>query len=379
MINEAGVIHTPILPEIKNAGRDQSQPIINFFWVLFGVVAFMPLEITEGLFVGYFQVIILFILSKRISKIRLSLYLFFCSVVIFSTMAGDDARLPSLINPLVIGLAFMINIRSENRSTMIKKGIYISAAANTFFLLYLLSQANISTLYAVLTSRTWAVESMPWFGNGLAMSFSMAMLLASKDGKNKLLLLLFIGGILTTSRIPLLSMVVISLVYFGRSSNFDHLWKIVIIGILISLASMVIVNDTDLAPADQMDGIEKRIAYADDRNSVYTLALSKIVENPMLGAGSENLEYFGHAHNSYLQIGYRYGVFALASWLLLVYLAFFRNLILFKHIDFILIFGLVSFFQIGLLNTNVLMLMIIYCRFFSDKKLENQIGVRETG
>ena len=369
MVNEAGVIHTSNLRGIKCARRDESQPIINFFWVLFGVLAFMPLEITEGLFVGYFQVIILFILSNRISKIRLLLYLFFSSVVIFSTVLGDDARLTSLVNPLVIGLAFMSNIRSENRSTMIKKGIYISAAANSFFLLYLLSQANISTLYAVLTSRTWAVESMPWFGNGLAMSFSMAMLLASKDGKNKLLLLLFIGGILTTSRMPILSMAVILLVYVGKNIKFNHLWKVVIIGILISLAYMVIVNDTDLA--DQADGIVSRVAYAADRNHVYTLTLSKIAENPMFGAGSENLEYFGHAHNSYLQIAYRYGFFALASWLLLVYLAFFRNLILFKHIDFILIFGLVSFFQIGLLNSNLVMLLILYCRFFSDKKLEH--------
>ncbi len=376
MINETGVIHTPILPEIRDAGRAQIQPIINFFWVLFGVLAFMPLEITTGLYVGLFQLIILFLLSKRISKIRLSLFLFFFSVVIFSTMTGDDARLTSLVNPLVIGLALLTNIRSENRATMLKKGIYISAAANTFFLLYLLSQANLSTLYAVLTTRTWAFESMPWFGNGLAMSFSMAMLLASKDGKYKLLLLLFIGGILTTSRIPLLSMVVILLVYFGRSINFNHLLKIVIIGILISLASMVILNNTDFAPVDEMDGIAKRISYADDRNSVYTLALSKVVENPMFGSGSENLEYFEHAHNSYLQIAYRYGVFALASWFLMVYLAFFKNLILFKHIDFILVFGLISFFQIGLLNSNVLMLLILYCRFFSDKKLEHEIDVR---
>jgi O-antigen ligase len=137
---------------------------------------------------------------------------------------------------------------------------------------------------------------------------------------------------------------------------------------------MVIVNDTDLA--DQADGIVSRITYAGDRSHVYTLALSNIVENPMLGAGSKNLEYFVHAHNSYLQIAYKYGFFALVSWFLLVYLAFFRNLILFKHIDFILIFGLVSFFQIGLLNSNLVMLLILYCRFFSDKKLEHEIDVR---
>ena len=342
-------------------------PITDIFWISFGFLMFMPIEIFvgSGLFFAYFQILTLFILSKRISKVRLSIFFLLCPIIVLSTIAGDEIRLTSLINPIVIGIALMINIESEHKAYMIKQGIYISAIANTFLLMYVLSQANLSTLYAMLTTRDWAADLIPWFGNGLAMSFALTMLFAAKDRNWKLLLIIIIGGILTTSRVPIFSVAIISFFYVARSISVKNLMNIIFIGILASFAFLTIFTNYNLA--EQVDGILYRFMYASDRFDVYVLALSEIVENPILGAGSKNLDYFFHAHNSYLQVDYKYGVFAFALWFSLIYLSLLRGLISFKHLDFILIFVLITFFQIGLLNPSLILQLIIFRYFYSKK------------
>ena len=138
MINKL-IVDRKINPEqIKTSAQIPFQRIANLFWVLFGILLFMPIELgVNGLFLAYFQIILLFIFSKKISKIKIIVYLGYCSLVLISTMIGDDIRLTSLLNPIAIGLALIINIKDKNQSRMIKNGLYISAAANTFFLIYL--------------------------------------------------------------------------------------------------------------------------------------------------------------------------------------------------------------------------------------------------
>jgi len=365
MINKL-IVDRKINPEqIKTSAQIPFQRIANLFWVLFGILLFMPIELgVNGLFLAHFQIILLFIFSKKISKIKIIVYLGYCSLVLISTMIGDDIRLTSLINPIAIGLALIINIKDKNQSRMIKNGLYISAAANTFFLIYLfIIQQNIGSLYFLLTARTWALEAMPYFGNGLAMLFSLVMLFAFKEGRLKLVLLFFIGGVLTTSRVALLAMVIISIFYIIRSVK--NIKAIAIVG-LLSLSFFAPILYSTLVPDNELGGITSRLAMVNDRLDVYTLALSKVYENPILGVGSEKLEYFGHAHNSYLQIAYKYGGLALIFWLMLIYLAYFKRLRFVKNIPFLLIFAIISFGQIGLHNLNVLRVLAVYCCVFSE-------------
>lgn len=365
MINRSGVSHKITLSQIKKSVLFPALSITDFFWVLFGMLILIPIEIgAEGLFLGYFQIIILFILSKNISKTSIFLYLIFCLLVCFSTMIGNDIRLTSLVNPLIIGLALIVNIKDKNQSTMIKNGLYISAAANSFFLMYLFSQENIGSLYSLLTQRNWASDSMFYFGNGLGATFSLAMLFASKEGKIKLVLLFFIGGLLTTSRVPLAIMAILSTFYIIRNINIKHILAIAIVGLLTLLGFFTQIFD--FGSFNELDGIVKRLTGFADRQDVYNQALSKAYENPFIGLGSEKLEYFGHTHNSYLQIFYSYGLFAFICWLLLIYSAFFKKLIFSKNIDFILSFFVISFFQIGLLNPNLLLILIVYYCYFSE-------------
>lgn len=340
---------------------------MDIFWTLFGFLIFIPIELADGLFLAYFQILVLFFLSKKISKVKFSIFSLYCLIVVLSITLGDEIRLTSIINPILIGMALLINIRSEYMSAMIIKGIYISAIAHTFLLLYVFSTADIATLYGILTTRDWASDVIPYFGNGLAMSFSLAMLFAAKDRNWKLLLILFIGGVLTTSRVPIFSVAIISFFFVARSISFKNLMNIIFIGFLVSFTFITLFTNYNLA--EQVEGILYRFTYASDRFDVYLVVLSEIVENPILGAGSKKLDYFFHAHNSYLQVAYKYGVFAFALWFFLIYLSLLRGLMSFKFIEYILVFILLSFFQIGLLNPSLILQLIVFRYFYSKKNL----------
>jgi hypothetical protein len=360
MINGASVDWKSNRALIKATTRGPVPRVTNLFWILFGILIFMPIELGySGLYLGYFQIIILFFLSYKIAKIKIIVYLGYCSLVLISTMVGNDATLTSLINPIVTGLVLIVNIKDKNQYSMIKNGVYISAATNAIFLIYLLSNSGIGSLYLLLTTRTWAIEAVPYFGNGLAMLFSMAMLIASKEGKLTLVLLFFIGGLLTTSRIPLLTMAIILIFYIIRSINIKNIW--VLVGLLSLLAFFAPKFDTIL-----FQELKGRFFQTSDRQEVYSLGLSKIYENPFFGAGSEKLEFFEHTHNSYLQVAYKSGGGALFLWLLLIYFAYFKKLKFSKNIEFILVFSIISLTQIGLQNPNLLIVLAVYYCLFSE-------------
>jgi hypothetical protein len=343
-------------------------PIKDIFWTLFGFLIFIPIELADGLFLAYFQILVLFFLSKKISTVKFSIFSLYCLIVVLSITLGDEIRIASIINPILIGMALLVNIRSKYRSEMIIKGIYISAIAHTFLLMYIFSTADITTLYGMLTQRDWASDVIPYFGNGLAMSFAVSMLFAAKDRNWKLLLILFIGGVLTTSRVPIFSVVIISFFFVARSISLKNLINIIFIGFLVSFTFITLFTNYNLA--EQVEGILNRFTYASDRNNVYLLAISEIVENPILGAGSKKLEYYYHAHNSFLQVAYRYGIFAFCLWFFLIYLSLLRGLMSLKYIEYILVFVLISFFQIGLLNPCIVLMIIIFRQFWLDQSVK---------
>jgi hypothetical protein len=342
-------------------------PIKDIFWTFFGFLIFIPIELTDGLFLSYFQIAFLFFLSQ-IQKSQLCIVALYSSIVVLSVTVGDEIRLTSIINPILIAMAFLIKVKPDHQSHIIR-GIYISAVIHTFVLIYTLSQASIATLYALLVTRDWASSTIPYFGNGFAMGFAVVMLFAAKEHNWKLLLILFVGGILTTSRVPIFSIAIITFFYLVRRMSLKNFINITAICLLTFLVSIYLYQFYNLA--EQLDGILDRFTYASDRSSAYSSAVASINEHPFLGVGSKNIEYFFHSHNSYLQIIYKHGIFAFILWFILMYMSILKNLISFRNIDFLLIFFLISFFQIGLLNPCIILLFVIYRQFVLDKNLQN--------
>jgi len=330
------------------------------------VLIFMPIELfVNGLYLSYFQIILLFLYQEKKSKIKIIVFLGYSLFVVISTMLGNDITLISLINPIMIGFALIVSIKNVNQANMIKNGLYISAAVNSFLLIYLVSQQNISSLYFLMTARTWALEVVPYFGNGLAILFSMMMVFAYKEKKLKFFLIFFVGGLLTTSRLPLLTMLMILLIYFA--GNINNIKKASATGLFFIMLLLVPMFNSSFMPTNEMDGVVSRLTTANDRLHVYGVALSKYYENPIFGSGSEKLEYYFHAHNSFLQVAYSHGSLALIFWLMAIYMAFFQRLNFINNIAFYLIFALISLTQIGLHNLNALVVLTLYSSIFSNK------------
>lgn len=330
----------------------------DFFWFLYGCMVFVPLEIFyDGLWTAYFQIIFLFLISNKINLIKFCLFLMWCSLFALSTVLSNFEGVHNLINPLLIGLVLIVAKPNDRNLNFILYGAYLSAILYVVHMLYLLVKLDVNSLFMVLTSRDWGVGLVIGFGNGLAILFSVLMLFAYKQSKYFLLIIFFVGGVITTSRIPFIALAVILFASFFNFSNFR--FKVVVSSILCVL--FVVASFNDFLPKEsEYELLENRMTTTEDRVDVYGLALSSFLEHPLLGVGADKLPEYEHAHNSYLQILSKYGMLGFIIWISLWYFSFFEKFDVFKNIDFVLIFFSISLFQIGLHNPNALILLIMY-------------------
>lgn len=336
----------------------------KIFWWLFGFLLFMPFEVfVNGLYFSYFQILALFFLSGKISRKRFFLYTIYIFLVLFSIEFGHDVALSSIVNPIITALVLTLGSIKKNNYILIKKGVYFSAFLNALLLVGLCFYSGFSSLTVLLTSRIWALPYIPYFGNGLAMMFSLAMIIAAKEYKVKLVIIFFIGGLLTTSRIPLLSMAIILFFYSMHLFSLKTFLKVLAV---LFLASVFILPRLEGFVFSGINGIGPRLAEASDRETVYSLAINRIEKQPLLGFGSEKLPYFEHAHNSYLQVAYKSGLLSLIVWLGLIYLCFFRRMSILKNLPFFFVFVVVSMTQIGLQNPNLLLIILLYSLLYSS-------------
>lgn len=332
----------------------------NLAWIFFGFILFMPIEVlVDGLYLSYFQIVILFLCCGYTSNLNITLLFIYLFFVTLSIMSGFSVELTSLVNPFLTGIALVTSIKDINKIKMVNIGLYLSAIINGVYLCFLAYKNNLNNIFTLLSSRVWAVEQVPYFGNGLAMLFAATMLLAFIERKYFILSIAFIGGVLTTSRIPQLFFLVIIGSFMLRNLISKPFNTFVLMGFatlfFISLSSL---NFFDLSPG-QIDLLKSRFSEADDRFEVYQLTLTEIINNPFLGVGSTKLYYYEHSHNSYIQVLYKYGLFALFVWLFLLYLVFFKNLKWLNNIEFIIFFLIISVSQIGLQNPNLLLVILM--------------------
>jgi O-antigen ligase len=334
----------------------------NLFWIVYGVLIFLPIEIFyDGLYLSYLQIAILFFCSQGISKYRLTHFFLWMTIVSFSIFIGRDAAFETLINPMMIGLVLISPPVGSERALMIKRGVYISATIISIYLAYLLVERDLNVLSIYITDREWAKNDIPFFGNGLAMLFVMAMLLLIKDKQYILFLLITFGALMTTSRMPVLALglIILSLLLKFHFRGFIALVVCIIllqIGLKVDVLSSFYQSD--------FDALYTRVSYAEDRAEVFNAALLNIYSNPFFGVGSEKLIFYEHAHNSYLQVMQKFGLMGFCVFLLLVFMSFFKDIKLYENLLFVFVFIAVTSMQIGLLNPNFMIIVKVYAALF---------------
>jgi len=346
--------------------KDIKYNFSKIFWIFFGALLAIPIDLAEGLFFAYFQIIFLFLITKKLSELKLILVLFYVSIVLVSTFYGSDQRLVSLINPTMLALVFLIEFKDSEKINLIFKGMYFSLTLLSIYMIYLFSKIGFTSYYALLNSREWASDDVSFFGNGLAILISFLFVKATKESKYIYALLFFVVGVLTTSRIPIYTAFFILIFYLIKSlGSFTNIMRFILLTTLI----LIFASYTGLI--EELSSLSERILGTSDRVDVYTLAFNTFLDNPFLGIGAERLPYFLHAHNSYLQVLVKYGIFAFIIWLTLIYFVFFTGYKYFSNLDFIFTFFIISMAQIGLHHPNAILIILLYVSYLQSSKKIN--------
>ena len=333
--------------------------IKKYFWILYGFLVFIPFEFFfDGLFFAYFQGVLLLFLSRNLKAINLALFSLYLVCILISVSLGSNPMLVSLINPIMIGAILISGPIKQDRLLMIKHGIYISALCIALYLVFLFSQKGFDSIASMMINREWASENIVFFGNGLALMFSITMLFALKDRNYILLFIFFIGGLLTTSRMPIITMLVILFSLLIKSTTTEKLSLALLVGLILALGGADWIPSAKIF--DGLGSLYERAIYTEDRLGVYNQALNVFYENPFFGIGSEKLFFYDHAHNSYLQIASKFGFFALSIFLVLLYINILNGVRISKDWVFLLVFFICTISQVALLSPNFLITIKIF-------------------
>lgn len=216
-------------------------------------------------------------------------------------------------------------------------------------------------LFSVPDFRLWGASIFPDWPNYMAFMLSLAFLLNitvfRRPWRGGLLL---VAAILTTSRTPLIALALFltaSLLLRGARLRSG----MPLIGVLASGALLALLQVDDVE-ANFLD----RLLIFDDRDDIYSFALSLIQQSPLVGHGSilldESIGFTGHPsfHNSYLDIAVRHGLPALGIFLLLLLPPRGSWRIGGLRFGVVLVFVLVgSIFQNFLKHPHILMLYVV--------------------
>jgi O-antigen ligase len=176
--------------------------------------------------------------------------------------------------------------------------------------------------------RLWGEPYFPdWpnflaFGLGLAAVISVSMLRLNMMGA-----LCLLASVMTTSRMALVALVVLSVVWL-RSVSKNH-GNAAVLGIVLGLLIAIWIMLWDLAVAltGSLDtvaatGYFDRLFKLGDRSVIWMESAEIFAQNPLLGIGAIPLdESIGLSsssiHNSYLEVTIRYGILGLVAWIFL--------------------------------------------------------------
>lgn len=199
---------------LLNSGQLSGLTVSEYGWILFGFILMLPFEVfSAGLFLAYPLIIVLVASSVEVSKVRLVLFFLYTTLVVASTLAGEDQRITALINPILVAILFAIDFSDKRKIDLIFLGVYYSLAITSIYLIFILYQKGFASIYSLMTTRDWAEQEVSFLGNGFAILVSLAMVLATKKSNYLFLFIFFVAGILTTSRMPLLTSVILLVFY----------------------------------------------------------------------------------------------------------------------------------------------------------------------
>ncbi|WP_428741981.1 O-antigen ligase family protein [Tenacibaculum sp.] len=341
---------------------------MKFVTFLAGLIAALPFVIAvEPFYSGYISFLLLIFVSdlKKINLKRLSYYLFYVFTVCISLVNVDYYfEIKELLIGLLIPIVFLFfDLKIDYDSFF--KGVNVGIVIVTLSLLYLSVEKNLIGNYMTFftSERDWGNDSL-FYGNGTALVLTLiSSYYLIKDQILKSIII-NIGAILTTSRVPLIMFAFI-FIYILLISNVKKIYKALLTFILMGLiiyAAIFILKEESLI---------NRFTRTGDRQYIFDYSFELFKKNIYLGFGPKDIPIYHHLHNSFFEVLFRYGIITFIFYLILLLKG---NLVNTRLIFIFLTVFFFTFTQINLHNINyVVILSVIISNF---KNLQNDDSLK---
>lgn len=181
--------------------------------------------------------------------------------------------------------------------------------------------------------RMWGEGYLPDWPNFIAFGLSLSFLLSYLVTRNKKIAMLnLVAAILTTSRIPILALMLLIGMRFVKRPIMAVAIGVIVVLLFFGLIQVMELMNYEIPEINQLID---RLGKTKDRENLFSYMFDELfLNNPLTGIGSVKMTIFNlnfnssSYHNSYLEILVRYGSLTMIPYLFLIYP---RNILDFKN------------------------------------------------
>lgn len=315
---------------------------------LTGVSTIFTIELVDGFYLTYILSLSM-LMYLRINYYLLFSYVVFSILVLMSSLFNSSDSIFAPIVTIYTLLFLTAELSRDYPFQYFIRGFKFGIMLAFSLFCYAVFDYGYLDLYELfIRNRSWFKEILPFAGNGLAIILSLGIFLLHSNSKLRYFAL--ITAVMTTSRLALLSVV----------SLYERYAKLAIFSLFIFILLISIFFIENLSWLID-NPFAQRIIKSEDRIITYQDNFDAFLQSPVLGNGATDIGYYKHAHNSFLYILARHGLFAFLIYLSLITIFLMK---LFRSSGSVVVFILLlcSLTQIALQNIAVVMILAVIVR-----------------
>lgn len=336
---------------------------LTFFAGLFVTLPFVVF--VEPIYSGYVSLFLLFLTVdlKKVNSQKLILYFLLVCFVFISLINVDyNFNFSSIIIQLILPLVFLMSdFKFEYKYFF--KGAIVGCIIVIISLMYLAYEKNLVSNFVLFftKNRDWASDNI-FYGNGTALLLSLLSSYFLINNKIPSAILINILALLTTSRIPVVMFLFIT-VYIMLFSSLKVYYKYLLLGFIIVLIVygffFIIENEALL----------NRLSGSEDRKFIFDYSYARFKDNIYLGFGPEDIPLYKHLHNSFFEVLFRYGLFSFVVYVILFVHGNLKNK---KSVFILFLSTFFAFTQINLHNINYIILLVMILSYLKNTSFTHE-------
>lgn len=345
--------------------KPQSINWTNSLVFLSGLFSAIPFTFfIESLYSGYlsFALLLLVYGIKQIRTTRLVFYLLYVTCLLLSLFhVTYNYSILNLVTPIVIPLFFIFSDYRIDYEPFYRGALFGAIVVLVSLVLLAVERGFITNFISMMTTqRNWGAENL-FFGNGTALILSMISFYLLLKRQYLFSFLISSLSIITTSRIPLF-VITFSMFFVLFDKRISKAVRVLFFIILLFLVSYLITSFV----VD--DSLRERLLKSEDREAIFNYSYNLFKDKILSGFGPIDIPFYGHLHNSFFEVLFRYGIVTFVFYIMVV---FYKNIILnYENLLLLILTIALGFTQINLHNVNYVLLFCVNLSY-----IKYQLGV----